>query len=379
MSAMKTRATPKQKNKIQIYLRQVGLWNEAIGFVFLALAAGFAVLTAGTSTNDFFGGFIGLFSFAATFEVILWLVIGILYLGTGWYLRKERRNHTTAVLICTILLSVVSILNLIPVLPLILSIVALTKANRLGVNLDNPGKSKKKFNLKRQPDLIVGLVLIGIAIVALGVANTNSSKISEKSGYKLPKIEKAACQPGSTPEHCVIGSAADGFQVVFPESPRIDKSKAFPNPGDEDDEQQISSTTYTYYNNKSMTASTTDVLEILDFAQTPTATDPTRIAEIQKDRLENGPKPVWQFCDSTSNEALTSGFLESEGVLTTFLGFPALQLNMTGKTFDDTKCTYMSMSILKGNKLYTLSYTSIPDSTDKTPFAQFLQSFSLTQ
>lgn len=384
---MKTKVTSQQKTKIHIYLKQVGLWNEAIGFIFLALAAGMAVVFAGTARNNLFGGFLSFFSFAASFEVTLWLITGILYLGSGWYLRQDKRNHTTAILIGTIVLSVLAVLNLIPLIPLVLSITVLAKANKLGINLDSPSKSRKRFNLKRQPDLIVALILVGIVAIALGVTNISGVHTNSKpgSGFAFPKPQYAICDTTSPANSCTVTSTQDSFRVTFPAKPVINvNNNDVSNPTDPSmPSKGIRHTSYSTYtapnSNNSNPQRNTYEVDVIDFGQPiDTSLPASSQQEYQTDRLENGPDPASQFCDSKDPSSL-NGTVEKDRLQTSYQGLPAMQVSMTGKSFGDEKCTYSSLSVLKVNKVYTISYTSIPSSSDATPFTQFLQSFSLIQ
>jgi hypothetical protein len=378
---MKATSTVEQKRRLQIYLRQVGLWNEAIGFVFLALSAFMAVLYAGISKNSVFGGLFDLFSFAASLQITFWLIVGAMYLTSGWYLRQAKRNHTTAVLVGTIVVSIAGILNLLPVFPLVLAIVALTKANRLGMRLDTPGKSRSKFNLKKQLDLVAGLVLVAIAVLALIIANVHGGSASSASDttFKLPKKQYATCEPQSMPGNCTVNSVKDGFSATFPGKPEITTTKSGTNPSDSSMPSIVQHTEYTL-TNTSVKLRSSYHIEVIDFQRPVDITQSTIDQQTDNwNRLKNGPNPLSDFCETTDRADSLNGVAESKMQQATYLGLPALSVNMTGKTFGEETCTYASLSIAKDDKVYTLSHALLPGSAYDAELQHFLSDFKFTR
>lgn len=368
--------TAKQRNKLISIIRRTGLWDEAIGFCFLGVSAFFAVSFAsasGTSAGKFFS--IGLIAGFTTLFITLYAVVGIAFILAGYYLHQVRGKYTKGVLGVSIVLSILAIINILPIVPATLSLYALIRLRKFKLPAQSIKKKPASFDVGNYPALS--------AMFLLALATTVATVVGLSYPQKTPKTtsltnsetsEKATCkQSAQQSKGCLVSEPEDDFSAIFPGAPHIIHSSSKRTTGSSyDQDTLLKFHDYIYYVNEGV-RSDHPVYEVVmvDYDKTLASMGADQPLH-QQGRLNNGTEPVEHFCSEPKGKQVSdfSSFI-------TYKDLPARQIAMKGgTTFGEKSCGFESMTILKGSKIYSISYTSIPSSQDSSTFTNFLQSFS---
>jgi hypothetical protein len=379
---VKKKAGPKPDEKLIALVKRTGAWDEGIGFVFLIIATILALaFTGDSSANQLLT--IPFIASITTIFVFLYCVVGSAFIITGYYLRSVRGRFTKLALGVSAILSIPTILNIIPIIPASYSIYVLIRSRGKSLSVPLQQKESRSFDIRNYPALgFMGLLVSVICIASfLGVQHTEKlAKKSVESGSS--KVTKAECQPSdstTTSTSCTLHEPQDGFKAIFPSRPEITTKKykgSYASNGF-DNKASLTVKKYAYHYTNEKTgydyARKDYYVVIIDYGRTLSSLkyeDPL----YQQGRLNDGADSIISFCSSADTQEA-----KQPELLITYQELPAMREEIrNGKSFGDQSCSTDTISILKGPRVYTIHYGSYPSAADATEFNNFLQSFSFT-